>query len=148
MDGTVGSKGLELENLPEIEVFAVNEEEAVDFSGLTPGNMESSFRATLAICRKIKCKNVVIKQGQRGAFVYDGKRYTAIPAYKAEKSQYLGSARYAFSAALATEYLYSGDIKNAVRYACAAGAVAKSNPGIYSSPKASEIDDLIESQQR
>ena len=51
----------------------------------------------------------------------------------------------AFGAAMVSEYLYTGgDVKSAVTYASAAGAIAVSRVGVSSSaPNAEEIEALL-----
>ena len=86
IDATSASKELDLEQLPPVEIFSPNEQEAQELTGILPTSMETSLRAALAIARKTKAKNVVIKQGTRGAFLYDGKRYNTFPAVRADKT--------------------------------------------------------------
>ncbi|MBQ8879712.1 MAG: carbohydrate kinase family protein [Clostridia bacterium] len=148
MEGSLSGKDYELENLPEIEVFSVNEAEALGYTGIQPGSMESSLRVSLAIGRRVKCKNVVIKQGARGAFVYDGKRYNTVPAYRSASVQIQGAARYAFASAMILEYLYSGDIRGAVKYGCAAGSIARARAGALNTPSLAEVEELVFSQQK
>lgn len=148
MDASLSGKDYELENLPEIEVLCVNETEAQGYTGIAPGSMESSLRVSLALCRRIKCKNVVIKQGARGAFVYDGKRYNTVPTFRSANVQIPGTARYAFAAAMMLEYLCSGDVRSAVKYGCAAGSIARGKIGAVNTPTLSEVEDLVISQQK
>ena len=106
--------------------------------------METSLRAALAIARKSKAKNVVIKQGSRGAFLYDGKRYNTFPAMRADKTVDTTSAGDAFTAAMVLEYLRTGDIKAAVKYGNAAGAITVTRPGAGSSiPTEEEINHFL-----
>jgi ribokinase len=93
----------------------------------------------------VKCKYLVIKQGSRGVFIYDGKHYSMIPAYRADKVVDTTAAGDAFTAAMVYEYLESGgDIVLSAKYGAAAGAVAISRNGAASSvPTSSEIMDFI-----
>ena len=117
VDATSASKELDLELLPPVEVFSPNEKEAEELTGIMPTSMETSLRAALAIARKAKAKNVVIKQGARGAFLYDGKRYNTFPAVRADKIVDTTGAGDAFTAAMVLEYLRNGgDIKEAIKY--------------------------------
>ena len=145
VDAAPAKKDYDLESLPRVEVFSPNEAETLEYTGIAPGNMEASLRAALALYRRVKCKYVVIKQGARGAFLYDGKRYTSIPAMRAGKTVDTTAAGDAFTAGLAVEYLYNGgDIKGAVKYGCAAGAIAVTREGAASSvPTAEEVADLL-----
>lgn len=145
IDAAPANKDYELESLPAVEVFSPNEAETLEYTGIATGSMEASLRAALALYRRVKCKYVVIKQGARGAFVYDGKRYSSVPALRAGKTVDTTGAGDAFTAGLVIEYLYNGgDIKGAVRYGCAAGAIAVTREGAASSvPTADEVSDLL-----
>ena len=145
IDATGASKDLDLEKLPPVEVFSPNEQEAFELTGIMPSSMETSLRAALAIARKTKAKNVVIKQGSRGAFLYDGKRYNTFPAVRADKTVDTTSAGDAFTGALTLEYLRNGgDIKAAIKYGNVAGAITVTRAGATSSiPTEEEINAFL-----
>ena len=145
IDATAASKELDLEQLPPVDIFSPNEQEAQELTGILPTSMETSLRAALAIARKSKAKNVVIKQGSRGAFLYDGKRYNTFPAVRADKTVDTTSAGDAFTAAMVLEYLRNGgDIKEAVKYGNVAGAITVTRPGAGSSiPTEEEINHFL-----
>lgn len=133
IDASPAKRDYPLEALPEIEIFSPNEEETLEYTGISPAGIESSLRASLALYKRVKCKYIVIKQGTRGAFIYDGKHYDTMPAMRADKTVDTSSAGEAFTAALVSEYLKCGDIKAAVRYANAAGAITVTRAGGVSS---------------
>ena len=145
IDATAATKELDLELLPPVEVFSPNEKEAEELTGILPTSMETSLRAALAIARKAKAKNVVIKQGARGAFLYDGKRYNTFPAVRADKIVDTTGAGDAFTAAMVLEYLRNGgDIKEAIKYGNVAAALTISRPGAGSSvPTEEEINAFL-----
>jgi ribokinase len=145
IDATNASKELDLEKLPPVEVFSPNEQEAYELTGIMPTSMETSLRAALAIARKTKAKNVVIKQGARGAFLYDGKRYNTFPAVRADKTVDTTSAGDAFTAAMVLEYLRNGgDIKEAIKYGNVAAAITITRAGASSSiPTEAEIEAFL-----
>lgn len=145
IDAAPVSKSSELDNLPTADVVMLNDAQITEYTGIAPTTMESSLRACLTLVKRIKCKSVVIKLGARGAFIYDGKRYYSIPPMRANKTVDESGAGCAFDAALVSEYLYSGgDIKSAVMYGCAAGAIAVTRIGDASScPTQAEIEALI-----
>ena len=145
IDATSASKEFDLEQLPPVDIFSPNEQEAQELTGIMPSSMETSLRAALAIARKSKAKNVVIKQGSRGAFLYDGKRYNTFPAVRADKTVDTTSAGDAFTAAMVLEYLRNGgDIKEAVKYGNVAGAITVTRPGAGSSiPTEEEINHFL-----
>lgn len=145
VDAAPASKDYPLEKLPPVEVFSPNESETLEYTGINPTGMESSLRAALAIYRRVKCRYVVIKQGSRGAFLYDGKRYNTFPAMRAAKVVDTTAAGDAFTAALTVEYLRTGDIEGAIRYGNAAGALTVTRQGASSSiPTVEEVEELIE----
>ena len=149
IDAAPANKDYDLEKLPPVEIFSPNETEAYEYTGIMPSGMENSLRAALAISRSVKAKNIVIKQGSRGAFLYDGKRYNTFPAVKADKTVDTTGAGDAFTAAMTLEYLRNGgDIKGAIKYGNAAGAITVTRKGASSSiPTAEEIEELLASQQ-
>ena len=145
VDAAPADKNFSLESLPPIEIFSPNEVETLCYTGITPAGADSSLRAALALWKRVKCKYLVIKQGSRGAFIYDGKHYSMIPAYRADKVVDTTAAGDIFTAAMTVEYLRGGgDIVSAVKYGAAAGAVSVSRSGAISSvPTAAEVIDLI-----
>ena len=145
IDATAATKDLDLEKLPPVEVFSPNEQEAYELTGIMPTSMETSLRAALAIARKSKAKNVVIKQGTRGAFLYDGKRYNTFPAVRVDKTVDTTSAGDAFTCAMTLQYLRNGgDIKDAIKYGNVAAAITVTRPGATSSiPTEVEIYNFL-----
>ncbi len=144
VDAAPADKNYALEALPEVEVFSPNETETYEYTGIFPNGADASLKAALTLWKRIKCKYIVIKQGARGAFIYDGKHYSMIPAYRPDKVVDSTAAGDAFTAALTYEYLDSRDIVLAVKYGAAAGAITVSKPGAASSvPTEHEILDFI-----
>ena len=150
IDAAPASREHPLDTLPEVEIFSPNETECEIYTGIKPEGIESSLRAALNLYKMVKAKYIVIKQGARGAFIYDGKHYDTMPAYRADKVVDTTAAGDAFTAALTAEYLRTGgDIKASVRYANAAGAIAVSRLGASSSvPTDAEIRELLEKHGR
>ena len=147
IDPAPANKEYELEKLPFVEVFSPNEVETEEYTDTVPGGADSALRAALSLYKRVKCKYIVIKQGARGAFIYDGKHYHMISALKADKVVDTTAAGDAFTAAMTLEYLRCGDIKEAVKYGCAAGAIAVSRVGASSSiPTDEEIQALLAKQ--
>ena len=145
VDAAPANKEYELESLPPVEIFSPNETETFEYTGIMPTGIESSLRAALALYRRVKCKYIVIKQGSRGAFLYDGRKYNTFPAVKAEKVVDTTAAGDAFTAAMTIEYLRNGgDVKSAIMYGNAAGAITVSRAGASSSiPTEEEVNALI-----
>lgn len=144
VDAAPASKDYPLENLPMLEVFSPNETETETFTGILPQGTDSALRAALALYRRVKTKYIVIKQGDRGAFVYDGKHFFVIPAIRLGKAVDTTAAGDAFTAALTMEYLRGAGIRNAVKFGVAAGAITVTRMGAASSiPTDDEVRALI-----
>lgn len=144
VDAAPADDAHELSELPPMEIFSLNESETQKYTGINPVGTENSIRASLALWRMVKCKYIVIKQGARGAFLYDGKKYANFPAVRADKVVDTTGAGDAFTAALVTEYLNNGqNIHAAINYANCAGAIAVSRAGASTSvPTLAEVDQL------
>ena len=150
VDAAPADKEHPLENLPFVEIFSPNETETLEYTGILPQGSESSLRAALALYKKVKCRYVVIKQGDRGAFVYDGKHYFMSPAKKAGPVVDTTAAGDAFTAALTLAYLSTeGNIRASVDYANAAGAITVTRAGAGPSiPTAQEVARFLEQENR
>lgn len=144
IDAAPADKNHALELLPYVEVFSPNESETKEYTGILPQGVDSSLRAALALWKRVKCRYLVIKQGARGVFIYDGKHYSIVSAYRPDKIVDSTAAGDAFTAALTLEYLRCGDIMRAAKYGAAAGALTVSREGASSSmPTAEELSDFI-----
>lgn len=146
IDAAPANKEYELEALPPVEIFSPNETETLEFTGITPSSIDNCLRAVVNIARRVKSKNVVIKQGVRGAFHYDAKSYNTYPTVKVDKTVDTTAAGDAFTAAMTLEYLRSGDIRSAIKYGNVAGAITVTRPGASSSiPTFEEVEAFINS---
>ena len=144
VDAAPADKDYQLESLPMLEVFSPNETETETYTGILPKGADSALRASLALYKRVKAKYIVIKQGERGAFVYDGKHFFVIPAIRLGKAIDTTAAGDAFTAALTLEYLTGNGIRSAVKYGVAAGAIAVTRKGASSSiPTEAEVRELI-----
>ncbi len=145
IDAAPANKDYDLESLPPIEIFSPNETETYEYTGILPTTMEASLRAAFALSKRVKAKYIVIKQGARGAFCYDGKRYNSHPAIRSDKVIDTTAAGDTFTAALTLEYLRNGgDIEAAIRYANAAASIAISRFGASASvPTSDEVYKLL-----
>ncbi len=141
VDAAPADESYPLETLPPLEIFSPNETETKIYTGETPVGTEGCLRAAFSLCRKVKCKHLVIKLGARGAFIYSGRDYDMIPAFRPERVVDTTAAGDTFTAAMTLRYLENGgDIKDAVRYGAAAGAIAVSRKGASDSvPSRDEV---------
>lgn len=144
VDAAPASKDYPLEALPHVEVFSPNETETFEYTGIMPQGTESCLKAAYNLYSKVKCKYIVIKLGARGAFIYDGKHFDLIPAFRPDKVVDTTAAGDTFTAAMTLEYLRSGSITRAVKFGAAAAAIAISRNGASTSvPTEAEVVEFI-----
>ena len=144
IDAAPADRNFSLEGLPYCEIFSPNETETFEYTGIMPAGADSTLKAALALYRRVNCKYIVIKQGERGASIYDGKKFDMIPSARVERVVDTTAAGDTFSAAMTLEYLRSGDIRAAVRYGTAAAAITVSREGASSSvPTVEEVERFI-----
>lgn len=127
-----------------LEVITPNESETFALTGIMPTNTTECLRAADKLMQRVDTKYVVIKLGGRGAYIHDGKYSKLVSAYESDVVD-TTAAGDAFTAALTHEYLNSGDIVRAVRYANAVGAIVVSREGASTSlPTSRQVDAFIE----
>ena len=148
IDAAPANKDFDLESLPPVEIFSPNETETFEYTGIMPTTMEQSLRAAYALSKRVKAKYIVIKQGARGAFLYDGRAYNTYPALRTDKVVDTTAAGDTFTAALSLEYMRNGgDIVSAINYANAAASISVSRFGASSSiPTNEEVHFLLSSK--
>lgn len=134
---------LDFAALGELEVFSPNETEAYAYTGIRPTDAESYIRICLDLYSKLHVRYIVLKLGERGCYVYDGHFGEAIPAYHVAAVD-TTAAGDSFTAALTYEYLRSGNIRSACRYANAVGGLAVTKCGALPSlPTEKEVLEFI-----
>ena len=145
VDAAPADADYELDTLPPVEIFSPNETEVEKYTGISPVGTENLLRASIALCRMVKARYIVIKLGARGAFLYDGKKYASFPAVRADKVVDTTGAGDVFTAALTSEYLRCGDIHRAINFANCAGAIQVSRVGASSAvPTREEVEALYQ----
>lgn len=132
-----------LEKLERVEILTPNETETEILTGIRPNSLENCLRASMALCSRVPTKYVVLKLGGRGCYVYDGKYCDIISPFDTNVVD-TTAAGDIFTAALAAEYLRSGDIIASARFANAAGALAVSKRGSMNSvPALAQVNELL-----
>ena len=141
VDASGVRKTTAISTLAPLEVFSPNEKETELLTGVTPIGIDGCLRACIELGRRVKAKYYVLKLGNRGAFIYDGRFCHMAPAYPLRNAVDTAAAGDAFSAAMTLEYLRNGkDIRQACLYANAAAALTISRPGTTASlPTADEV---------
>lgn len=129
-----------------VDVVNPNESEARALTGVAvpdeAGASEASARLLSA-----GAKAVVIKLGERGAFVHDGTRGQMLPAIAVDPVD-TTAAGDAFAAALAVGLAEGMSLLEAARFANAAGALSVTRRGAQPSlPYRTEVDALLAAQR-
>ncbi len=125
------------------EVFCPNESELQMYSGIAPSTTENCLRAVIRLSSMVRAKYYVVKMGERGAFLYDGKYYNIVLAHNVQRADTSGSGDI-FTAALAVEYAKSRNIMRAVKYANVVAAISISRHGLLDSiPTEDEVQAFI-----
>lgn len=136
------------DRMPPVKVFSPNETETEIYTGMKLTGTDSMLAASMELLRRVRAEYIVIKLGERGAFVCNGRHFKFVPGFSVRVVD-TTAAGDAFTAALTLRYLENGgDINDAVRYGCAAGAITVSRSGAaYAVPNsAAEVEALIAAQ--
>ncbi|MBQ8510403.1 MAG: ribokinase [Clostridia bacterium] len=135
-----------LDKLGPLEVISPNESECFALTGIQPNDSQNCLKAAFTLMQKVETKYVVIKLGGRGAYIYDGKYAQLLASYEGEVVD-TTAAGDSFTAAMTLEYLRTGDIVRAVKYANAVGTMVVGKAGASSSiPDAAQVDEFIRSR--
>lgn len=143
IDAGPAEKDFPLEKLPPLAVFSPNESETEIYTGIRPVNTDACLAACFELSKKVKAKYIILKLGERGAFIYDGRRFYLVPPFNVRAID-TTAAGDAFTAALTLNYLQTGDIHAAARYASAVAALTVSREGAsFSIPNAEETEAFL-----
>lgn len=133
------AKNFCLEKMQGATIISPNESETKALTGILPDNEETILEASEILKTRSNAKFVVLKLGERGCSVFDGEKLTILPPYKTEVVD-TTAAGDCFTAAMALEYIRTGDIYKACDIGNKAGAVAVSRMGAADSmPTISEL---------
>ena len=120
-------------------ILSPNENETEALTGIFPADNEAALRASEILYKRALPQYVVLKLGERGCSLYDGSTIKFFAPYPARVLD-TTAAGDSFTAALALEYVRSGDIERACDIANRAGAIAVSRVGAENSmPTADEL---------
>lgn len=137
-----------LEMLPPLTVFSPNEEETERFTGIRPLGADSCLKAAHELSKRVRAEYIVLKLGERGAFIFNGTRCKFVPAFHLHSVLDATAAGDAFTAAMALRHLLGGDINEASAYANAVAALTATKKGAaFSIPTADEVEKFIAAQE-
>lgn len=132
-----------LEDLRGAFIISPNEAETRALTGIDPDSPASMARAAEAIFSVARPKHVLLKLGERGAFLYDGEACELIPGFSV-KAVDTAAAGDTFGAAFCVQYCLGRPIREAIRYAHAAAAICVTRKGgLPSVPTAAETGAFL-----
>lgn len=147
IDGGPVPADLDFSALGSVEVFSPNESEAYAYTGIHPVDAESYIKICLDFYSRMKVRYVVLKLGEKGCYIYDGHFGEAVPSYRVSPVD-TTAAGDAFTAALTLEYLRSGNIRSACRYANAVGGLTVTKRGALPSlPKEKDVLEFLKEKE-
>ena len=126
------AKNFSLEKMQGATILSPNESETKALTGIYPDNDENILKASKILQERSKAKYIVLKLGERGSALWDGNELKLFPPYKSNVVD-TTAAGDCFTAALALEYIRSGDIEKACDLGNKAGSIAVSRMGAQSS---------------
>lgn len=133
------AKEFSLEKMQGATIISPNESETKALTGILPVDENSVLEASKIIKDRSKAKFVVVKLGERGCSVWDGEKLTLMPAYESKVVD-TTAAGDCFTAAMALEFIRTGDIYKACDMGNKAGSIAVSRMGASDSmPTVKEI---------
>ena len=136
-------KDFPYEKLKKVEIISPNEIETAQITGISPLNEKMCLQACMRLQNMTKAKYSVLKLSDRGCCSYDGSRFEYINSHYVNAVD-TTAAGDAFTAALAVEYLRTGDLSVACRYANIAGALTVTKFGAMSSlPTEKDVENFI-----
>lgn len=144
LDATPARRDFPLAELPELEVFCLNEQETEVYTGIRPTGSDSCLKAALELAKLVRARFYVIKLSDRGAFLFDGRHFNVVGSYTVKVMDTAGVGD-AFMAGMTLEYMRTrGDMTAACKYGNTAGAITVMRPGTFTAfPTGEEIAAFI-----
>lgn len=131
--------------LPRLHVFVTDEATAAALSGVVPSGADNALKAVIAMQKTVQADYYIIRQGDRGAFLYDGTYCHLVSSFILPKTDDRGADEVFFAAAVCEYLTAGGELQLALRYAAAAAALASARRGIAeSAPTADEVMAFLE----
>ena len=133
------AKNFALEKMQGATIITPNESETKALTGILPADESSILAASKILEERSKAEFVVLKLGDRGCSVWNGKELRMMPAYPCKVVD-TTAAGDCFTAAMALEYIRTGNIYAACDMGNKAGSIAVSRMGADASmPAADEL---------
>ena len=124
LDASPAQLGVKLDQLENIEIFYASKQEVYIHTGINPTSLESCLKACIALGQTVKAKYYVLRLGESGFFVYDGKFHNVLGPYSIDGTP-LPTFVDVEAAIVSSEYLITQDIRKACLVGSAASKMAK-----------------------
>lgn len=134
------AKAFNLEKMQGATIISPNESETKALTGISPDDDTSILEAAKILMERSKAEFVVLKLGSRGCAVWNGKDLRIMPTYPGKVVD-TTAAGDCFTAAMALEYIASGDIYKACDTGNKAGTIAVGRMGAAASMP--DINELL-----
>lgn len=136
------AKNFALEKMQGATIITPNESETKALTGIYPESEADILEASKILLGRSKAKYAVLKLGERGCSVWDGENLRLMPAYQSKVVD-TTAAGDCFTAAMALEFIRSGDIYAACDMGNRAGSIAVSRMGADASvPTVEELNNF------
>lgn len=120
-----------------------NEIEAAKLSGLEVRDGQSAARAAAAIRKRSRCPNILVTLGANGVWIDTPHHSLHVPGFKVSAVDTVGAGD-TFIGAWVTKLVEGADIREAVRFGCAAAAIAVTRRGAQASiPTRAEVEEFL-----
>ncbi len=130
------------ELLQNVDIFTPNQTEAQQMTGIVVSDLDSAREAATKL-KLAGPTTVIITMGEQGAFVHNDQISELIPSFPVNAID-TTAAGDAFCGTLAAALARGEELRSAVRWACAGGALATTKMGAEPSlPTDSEIKKLV-----
>jgi ribokinase len=120
-----------------------NEIEAGKLTGIEVCDDQSAARAAAAIRKRSKCPNILVTLGANGVWIDTPHHSLHIPGFKVNAVDTVGAGD-TFIGAWVTKLVEGADLREAVRFGCAAAAIAVTRRGAQASiPTRAEVEEFL-----
>lgn len=135
-----------IEKFEGITILSPNETETDALVGILPVDDETCLAASKILKERSNCKYVVLKMGEKGSYIYGEGIAQMVPTFKVDTVDPTAAGD-CFTGVLVNQYVETGDIIAAARYASAAAAISVQHLGAQPSLPTKETVEAFLSER-
>ena len=133
---------------PLCDWIVANESEAAGMSGIPVASVASAEQAAKELKRRFNRADILVTLGANGVFAETADFSGHVPAFEVEAVDTVGAGD-TFIGAFVTEMVAGGGVRRAIRFACAAAALAVTRRGALPSiPMRAEVEAFLKAAPR